>query len=49
MKYKEKSNLRTGSLIIDILERVPVILCTFTKTFVGDFINWFAMKKTQKN
>ena len=46
--YKEISYLRARSLRIDSLERVPVILCGFMKTFTGVFIYCFPMKKKQE-
>ena len=38
----------TVPLRIEILERVPMILCTFMETFIGVFIYCFPMKKTRK-
>ena len=46
--YKELSYLRAGSLRIDILQRIPMILCTFMQTFIHIFTYYFPMKNTQE-
>ena len=46
--YEEISNLRAGSLGIDILERVAVILCAFMETWIGALRNCFPMKNIRK-
>ena len=47
--YEEISNLRAGSLGIDILERVAVILCAFMEgTWIGALTNCFPMKNIRK-
>ena len=33
--------------VIDILEIVPMILCTFMETSIGTFIDCFPLKKTK--
>ena len=43
--FKEISYLRVRSLRTDILERVPMTLCTFIETFIEAFIYCFPMKK----
>ena len=47
--YKAISYLRRRSLRIDILERVPMIICTFMETFICAFMSCFPMKKKTGN
>ena len=45
---KEMSYLRARSLIINILERVPMILRSFLEILIGAFTYCFPMKKNRK-
>ena len=44
----EKIHLKVIKYLDHILERVPTILCTFMKTFIGVFIDCFPVKKNNK-
>ena len=45
---KEISYVRGKLFKIDTLERVPIVPCTFTYTFISFFIYCFPIKKTQE-
>ena len=44
----EKLHLKMIDIVDRILERVPMILCTFMETFIGAFMHCFPVKKNKK-
>ena len=47
--YPAKKHLKVIDILTDILERVPVILCTFMETLVGVFMYCFPARKKPGN